>query len=229
MRQLLSRIEDEKTGKILVDDLFCEIPAQRIQQAQDAARNLEKHFVAGFPFVNNAKPVSNNSSELILNRAWRPALSITGIGCIPPIANAGNVKRPKTQVKLSMRLPPLISAETATQKLKQILEQDPPYNANVSFEPDQSVIGWNAPVMDERLIKTVNESSETFYAKPVQFCGEGGTIPFMAMLGEKFPKAQFMITGIVGPKSNAHGSNEFLHIPMAKKLTACVSYVIVNY
>jgi acetylornithine deacetylase/succinyl-diaminopimelate desuccinylase-like protein len=56
--------------------------------------------------------------------------------------------------------------------------------------------------------------------------GEGGTIPFMAMLGQKYPQAQFLITGVLGPHSNAHGPNEFLHLGYAKKLTACVADVL---
>ena len=61
------------------------------------------------------------------------------------------------------------------------------------------------------------------------YMGEGGTIPFMGMLGEKFPGAQFMITGVLGPHSNAHGPNEFLHIPTGKRVTAAVARVIADH
>jgi acetylornithine deacetylase/succinyl-diaminopimelate desuccinylase-like protein len=67
------------------------------------------------------------------------------------------------------------------------------------------------------------------FGKPVAFHGEGGSIPFMAMLGEKFPGTQFVVTGVLGPHSNAHGPNEFLHIPFAKKLSVCVATILADH
>ena len=79
------------------------------------------------------------------------------------------------------------------------------------------------------LQKAMNEGSKVFFDKPSFTIGEGGTVPFMAMLGKQFPKAQFVITGVLVPSSNAHRPNEFLHIPYAKKLTACVSFILNNF
>ncbi|MFN0243088.1 MAG: M20 family metallopeptidase [Planctomycetota bacterium] len=229
LRQLLSRIEDEKTGAILAKELHVDIPDQRLQQAKATAGVLKTEVYDKFPFAPGMKPVSSDVTELILNRTWRPALSITGARGMPEPQNAGNVLRPSTTVKLSMRVPPTADAEKATKKLKEILEKDPPYGAKVHFEMEAANGGWNAPELAPWLDQSVKAASQTYFGKEAMYMGEGGSIPFMGMLGRKFPKAQFLITGVLGPHSNAHGPNEFLHIPTGKKLTACVAQVIADH
>jgi acetylornithine deacetylase/succinyl-diaminopimelate desuccinylase-like protein len=167
--------------------------------------------------------------EAELNRTWRPALSVTGAEGLPPIASAGNVLRPQTALKLSLRLPPTIDGEGATRAMQRILEADPPHDANVTFTPDQGATGWNAPPTAAWLDAALQSASRQFYGQAAAGMGEGGTIPFMGMLGERFPRAQFLITGVLGPKANAHGPNEFLHVPFAKKLTACVAAVLAAH
>ena len=117
----------------------------------------------------------------------------------------------------------------SSDKLKTLLESDPPYGATVTFTPDWSATGWHAPKMDDWLEKAIDQASLNYFEKPSVHMGEGGSIPFMGMLGEKFPDAQFLITGVLGPNSNAHGPNEFLHIPTAKKLTCCVAEIISKH
>lgn len=229
IRQLLSRIEDENTGKLLLDELNTDIPHQRQKQAEIAADVLGAEVYDGFPTHSGVKPISNNLSELILNRTWRPALSIIGVEGIPDLANAGNVLRPKTAIKLSLRLPPNCDATKANTILKKVLEQDPPYGAKVSYIPEKASDGWNAPELAPWLAKAAEDASNLYFGKSAMYMGEGGSIPFMGMLGKKFPQAQFMITGVLGPHSNAHGPNEFLHIPTGKKLTACIAHVIAEH
>jgi acetylornithine deacetylase/succinyl-diaminopimelate desuccinylase-like protein len=166
---------------------------------------------------------------LILNRTWRPALSITGIRGIPDVDRAGNVLRPYTSVKVSLRLPPTSNAEAASRRLQQLLEEESPYGAKVSFKADWNASGWEAPTMLPWLDGALNEASRRYFGKPAVHMGEGGTIPFMNMLGARFPKAQFLITGVLGPQANAHGPNEFLHIPTAKRLSCCVAEVIARH
>ena len=182
-----------------------------------------------FPFAGGTQPMTRERGDAVLNRTWRPFLSVVGADGIPLIKDAGNVLRPKTALKLSLRIPPLVDGERATESLKKILEADPPHGAKVTFEADQSATGWHAPATAPWLKEIVDAASKQFYGKPAMMMGEGGTIPFMAMLGESFPKAQFLITGVLGPKSNAHGPNEFLHVPYAKKLTSCVAQVIAGH
>ena len=190
---------------------------------------LGETMVKRFPWSGRTRPMVDGNAEAVLNRTWRPALSITGADGLPPIANAGNVLRPATKLKLSLRIPPTLDGEQATAELKTLLEADPPHGATVRFEPDQGATGWNAPATATWLADAIDASSRTFYGQPSGALGEGGTIPFMGMLGKQFPEAQFLITGVLGPKSNAHGPNEFLHVPYAKRLTACVAQVIVAH
>jgi len=233
LRLLLDRIEDASTGFIQDSAFNVEIPHKRIEQARNAATMIGDEVFNRFPFKKNAEgqteSVLNDPAELILNRSWRPALTITGADGLPDIQSAGNVMRPKTSVKLSMRLPPTCNAEVASEKLRTLLEENPPYHASISFTPDWAASGWMAPEIDPWLEEAIDKASIRFFDKPAVHMGEGWSIPFMGMLGEKFPDAQFLITGVLGPGSNAHGPNEFLHIPMAKKLTACIASIIADH
>lgn len=229
VRQLLSRLEDETTGRILPGDFHTDIPAERRTQAEAAAQVLGDAVHAKFPFLAGMRPMADNGAERVLNRTWRPMLSITGADGLPAIADAGNVLRPTTAVKLSLRLPPEVDGAQATAALKALLERDPPYGATVSFVADQAATGWNAPPLSPWLADAIDAASHAYFDRPAMYMGEGGTIPFMAMLGERFPQAQFMITGVLGPQSNAHGPNEFLHIPTAKRLTGAVAMVLAAH
>lgn len=229
IRQLLDRVEDEVSGEIKLPQLYCDIPEERFKQAKHCAEALGDEVYCGFPWKPGVKPVTQDKQQLILNRTWRPALTVTGADGFPPIANAGNVMRPVSSLKLSMRLPPLVDPKKAAFVLHETLTQSPPYHAAVSFKLDDGSKGWNAPKLADWLAKAADEASMTYYAKPAAYMGEGGTIPFMGMLGEQFPDAQFMITGVLGPHSNAHGPNEFLHLDMVRKLTACVSHVLYSF
>jgi acetylornithine deacetylase/succinyl-diaminopimelate desuccinylase-like protein len=226
-RALLDRIDDTRTG--FVKDFQAEIPAERKSQATRAAKVLGETVWRKFPFVDGMRAMHDDVGELILNRTWRPMLAVTGADGLPAPANAGNVLRPKTQLALSLRLPPTLAGETAARKLKQLLEKDPPYGARVSFDYGQAATGWNAPPLAPWLERALEESSRRHYNQSAMWMGEGGTIPFMAMLGQKFPQAQFFITGVLGPHSNAHGPNEFLHLDYAKRLTACVADVLTAH
>lgn len=227
-RQLLSRLENPETGEIVPPEFITDIPAQRVEQAKCAADVLSTDVYAKFPFAAGVSSTVSDRVQLILNRTWRPALEITGAAGLPSLEQAGNVLRPYVALKLSLRLPPTADASSAAQALQGLLERDPPYGAHVSFVAEQSAAGWNAPAMDDRLAASVDEASRRFFGKPAVFMGEGGTIPFMGMLGARFPDAQFLITGVLGPHSNAHGPNEFLHLPTAKRVTCCVAQVLAD-
>ncbi|MFP2908425.1 M20 family metallopeptidase [Pyxidicoccus sp. 3LFB2] len=229
LRQVLSRVEDEASGQVKVTGLHVEIPKERREQAREAAKVLEKDVFTKFPWVPGAKPVSEDGAELVLNRTWRPALAVTGVDGMPALSNAGNVLRPFTTFKLSMRIPPRLDPKAATKALKEALEKDPPYGAKVTFEGEKASVGWDAPPLAGWLSRAVESASKTFFGQPAMAMGEGGTIPFMGMLGERFPEAQFLITGLLGPGSNAHGPNEFLHVPTGKRLTCAVASVIADH
>ena len=229
LRLLLSRLEDEASGRILPAGFHVEIPPERRTQAEAAALVLGDDVYSKFPWVPGSHPITDHRVEMVLNRTWRPMLAITGVGGLPSLESAGNVLRPYTSFKLSLRIPPRLDPEKATQLLKRTLESDPPYGGRVSFEPEKAGAGWDAPPLAPWLSHAVDAASRTYFGKPMMAMGEGGTIPFMGMLGERFPEAQFLITGVLGPQSNAHGPNEFLHIPTGKKLTCAVAQVIADH
>jgi acetylornithine deacetylase/succinyl-diaminopimelate desuccinylase-like protein len=225
-RMLLDRVDQSSTGIVRHAAFHAPIPPVRAEEAKRAAKVLGREVWRKFPFVEGMRPMEGDPDELVLARTWRPFLAVTGAEGLPPPAAAGNVLRPKTSLVLSMRLPPTLEASRAARVLKTLLESDPPYGARVSFEYGQAASGWHAPETAPWLEAALEHASKEHFGKPMMWMGEGGTIPFMAMLGEKFPAAQFVITGVLGPRSNAHGPNEFLHLDYAKRLTACVADVI---
>lgn len=229
VRQILDRIEDKETGKIIPKEFYCEIPQKRLDQSKLYAEVMKNKVFEEYPFVDGAKPVSEDPYEATLNRAWRPTLSVTGVEGIPSLSTAGNVLRPYTALKLSLRMPPRGDSKLAGKALKDIIEKDTPYGSKVSFELEKFADGWDSPALDDWLEKALDKASQSFFGKPANFSGEGGSIPFMGMLGEKFPKAQFVITGVLGPESNAHGPNEFLMIDCGKRVTSCVASIVADH
>jgi acetylornithine deacetylase/succinyl-diaminopimelate desuccinylase-like protein len=229
LRSLISRLEDETTGEIKPSELHAQIPPGRIEEAKTAAAALGDAVWSNFPFVPGMRPLADDPAELILNRTWRPALAVTGLEGAPEIRNAGNVLRPETAAKLSLRLPPTADPEKAGALLKDLLERDPPYGAKVTFDVEGAGAGWNAPALATWLRASIDRASQAAFGRPAAMMGEGGSIPFMGMLGEKFPAAQFVITGVLGPHSNAHGPNEFLHIATGKGVTLAVAQVLADH
>lgn len=229
VRSLLDRVEDSATGASKVKSLKPTIPAQRIQQIKRVAKVLKNTVYTKMPFAKGVQPISKDIVKLIVNNTWGPTLSITGADGIPTLGNAGNVLRPRTTLKLSFRLPPTADAKKVGAEVKKLLETKSPYGARVTFQVDSAMGGWNAAPVAPWLEKSMQRASKAHFGKDAVYMGTGGSIPFMGMLGKKFPKAQFLVTGLLGPHSNAHGPNEFLHVPTGKKLTACVSQVIADH
>jgi acetylornithine deacetylase/succinyl-diaminopimelate desuccinylase-like protein len=229
LEQLLARIESPVTGDLLLDELHVSIPADRRAQASAAAKVLGSAVADKLPWVRGAQAVSNDPTELIINNSWRATLAVTGADGLPPVISAGNVLLPELAVKLSLRLPPTCDASRAQRAVREALEREPPYGAQVSFEEPSANGGWNAPAFAPWLEDSIARASRAVFGETAVNIGCGGTIPFMGMLGERFPRTQFFITGVLGPHANAHGPNEFLHIDYTKKLTACVSLVLTDH
>ena len=236
MRMVLDRLEDSATGRLLPASFHCEVPADRLAQARATAAILGDELYKRFPWAHHdcggssgfALPTTTDPVQALLNRTWRPTLSVTGAQGLPALEDAGNVLRPYTAFKLSLRLPPLVDASQAVQEMKTLLEDNAPYQARVTFEPGGAATGWNAPEATTWFEQALNGASLAHFGAPVGHIGQGGTIPLMNMLSLGFPKAQMMVCGVLGPKSNAHGPNEFLHVPYARRLTAAVAEVIAR-
>jgi acetylornithine deacetylase/succinyl-diaminopimelate desuccinylase-like protein len=234
MRQVLDRLEDSKTGRLLPASFHCEVPPERLDQARATAAILGEEVYKRFPWahadcggaVQTALPTTTDPVQALINRTWTPTLSVTGAEGFPALQDAGNVLRPYTAFKLSLRLPPLVDAAAAVQELKTLLEDNAPYRAKVTFEPGSAATGWNAPATAPWFVQALNGASQAHFGAPCGYIGQGGTIPLMGLLSQGFPTAQMMVCGVLGPRSNAHGPNEFLHVPYAKRLTAAVAEVI---
>src|SRR5471032_1586129 len=237
MRQVLDRLEDSATGRLLPASFHCEVPADRLAQARATAAILGDEIYKRFPWAHYdcggstmfSLPTTTDPVEALLNRTWKPTLSVTGAEGFPALKDAGNVLRPYTAFKLSLRLPPLVDAAESVQKLKALLEDNAPYQARVTFESGGGATGWNAPTITPWFEQALNKASQAHFGASCGYIGQGGTIPLMNMLSAGFPRAQMMVCGVLGPKSNAHGPNEFLHVPYARKLTATVAQVIAQF
>jgi len=229
LRALLSRIENEVTGDLLVDELYAGIPQVRREQAELAAAILGEQTWRRLPFVDGTEPVTNSPTELVLNNTWRPSLTITGADGLPALRDAGNVLLPRVSVKLSVRLAPTAQPAAASAALKKVLEADPPYGARVTFEPGLSGAGWDAPPVADWLAAAAQGASLAAFGKDAVYLGTGGGIPFIGMLARRYPSTQFLVTGVLGPQSNAHGPNEFLHLDYARRLTLCVASVLAEH
>ncbi|MEM7272489.1 MAG: M20/M25/M40 family metallo-hydrolase [Actinomycetota bacterium] len=225
-RMLLDRIEEADTGRVLVDAAVVEIPPYRVAEAEAMAELLGDASIEHTPYEPGAGPMVEENSERLLAKTWRPALSYIGIDGVPSTAAAGNVLRPRTALKLSLRIPPTADPGAVMTELTKTLEADPPYGATVSFRDPDGAPGWNAPDLAPWLAAAIDGASNRWFGQGMQLYGEGGTIPFMGMLGERFPDAQFVITGVLGPESNAHGPNEFLDVAYAEKLTCCLAEIL---
>ncbi len=234
MRQVLDRLEDSATGRLLPASFHVEVPPERLAQARATAALLGDELYQRFPWAHHdcggatlvTLPMTQDPLQALLQRTWVPTLSVTGAEGLPAFKDAGNVLRPSTAFKLSLRLPPLVDAAQAVQELKALLEDNAPYQARVTFHAEGSANGWNAPDTAPWFDSALNAASQAHFGAPCGYIGQGGTIPLMNMLSRGFPKAQMMVCGVLGPKSNAHGPNEFLHVPYAKKLTAAVAQVM---
>ena len=230
VRQLLDRIEDSRTGALLVDALHAEPPADRVDELAATAAELGAAATGTFPVVEGLVLQTGDDDEAALRaQTWGPSLSIVGADGLPAIANAGNVKRAQTSLKLSFRLPPTVDPATAAEAVRAVLAADPPAGAAVTVDVDELGAGWNAPAFEPWLRDALDAASTAAFGQGFRTMGEGGSIPFMAMLGDRFPRAQFVVTGVLGPESNAHGPNEFLHVPCAIAVTSVVADVLVSH
>jgi acetylornithine deacetylase/succinyl-diaminopimelate desuccinylase-like protein len=226
IRELLDRVEDSTTGEVLLPELRVEIPPDRVEAAADTAAAITFKPSHEFPFAGSTQPMVADAAAQFLAQTWEPTLSYIGADGFPPPDREGNVLRPWTRLTLSFRLPPTCDESIAAAAIERALTSDPPSGANVRFEVASTGPGWAAPALAPWLTAALDEVSTTAFGKPARTFGEGGSIPFMGMLGARFPDAQFVVTGALVPGSNAHGPDEFLHLPTARRVTECIARLL---
>lgn len=226
---LLARVEHPETGAMLLEELQAQTPSDRRAQLALAARTLGAEVAGKLPFANGVQPLSSDPQELLNNNTWRAALTVIGADGMPAAATAGNVLLPSLSLRLSMRIPPTCDPLRAAEAMRLHLERDPPYGAIVRFDLNRAMEGWNAPSLQPWLEHSLTRASEEVFGRTAVHVGCGGTIPFMGMLARRFPHAQFFVTGVLGPHSNAHGPDEFLDLEYAQRLAACVAIVLADH
>jgi acetylornithine deacetylase/succinyl-diaminopimelate desuccinylase-like protein len=227
LRRLLERIEDSEDGRVLIPEAWVEVPPELEAALARVAERVGAGRVGEAPLSPGVEPVTGDDPvEAMLATTWRPQLTVVGQDGLPPTARAGNVLRPETTLGLSLRIPPHVDPEVVLLALERALTTDPPHGAQVTFSGGSGAWGWAAPPTAPWLEGALQAASDHFFGAPSLQFGEGGTIPFMAMLGQRFPGTQFLVTGVLGPESNAHGPNEFIHLPTARKITAVVASVL---
>ena len=222
LRRILSGIEDEATGRILLPEL----QGAGVPEAQRA--NLEA-VAAEFPdstapVVDGLRLLAPDPLDRLIARTWGAALEVTGADGLPTPRDGGNVLRPSTTLKFSLRLPPDVDAQAATDALISAIRSDE--GAHITIDLEAAAQGWVAPPLSPGVAATLSAVSKERFGHAPGFVGEGGSIPFLADLQKGFPGTQFVATGVLGPHSNAHGPNESLHIPMAKAVTQAVAALL---
>ena len=229
IRHLLERIEDSRTGEILVPELHQKLEGEDYRKAREMAGAVGASLFGNIDWVEGGRPASSDLVQAIISRTLKPAMSVTGADGIPPCGTAGNVLRPLTRLKLSIRLPPAVDGGVALEKLREVLMRDPPYNARVEVGPCSSGNGYTIAPLENWMVEALNRGSNACFGSDFLYFGEGFSIPFMGMLGNMFPNAKFVVTGVLGPNSNAHAANEFLHVPFLKKIMTCLGVLIAEH
>ena len=228
LRSLLDRVEDSKKGKVIGIPFHTVLTSDILKQSKKIAKILGDKAWEQFPWAGETSPLCNEPMECILRRNWEPALTVTGADGIPSVENGGNVLRPWTKIKIGMRLPPNVEASLASQAFKDVVTAHPPFNAKVDYEPVVMSNGWVAKEPKKWLKKSFKKASKSLWGNDFCYLGMGASIPLLNVFSREWPSAEFVVAGVLGPKSNAHGPNEFLHIDYAQKLTASVAYIIAK-
>ncbi|WP_456242802.1 M20/M25/M40 family metallo-hydrolase [Actinopolyspora lacussalsi] len=225
-RQLLDRLEDSATGEIRLPELNVRVPENRVAEARagvEAAPGLVRESIE---LPEGMRMISDDEAELALNNWWRPTLSVIGADGLPHPSEAGNVLRPHTTLDLSFRLPPTADPQRALDAVRTALQTDVPYGASVEFGHAEAGQGFNAPDTAEWLNDALDSAGTEVFGNDWRTMGLGGSIPFMGLLHDNYPDAQFVVTGALGPGSNAHVPDESLHLDYAAKVTSAVAYVL---
>jgi acetylornithine deacetylase/succinyl-diaminopimelate desuccinylase-like protein len=225
LRQLLDRVEDAHTGDVLLEELNCEIPDVYVDDANSLASEFGDIIAKELPTLPGLELMGSSAQDRILRRTWFSTLSIVGMGGIPEPAIAGNVLRPSTTAVLSFRLPPTVDATRAGEAVRSALTRDVPSSAEVNVDVI-AADGWLTPPLEPWLTNALDAASNDAFAHAPGFTGEGGTIPFLAFLGRRYPHVQFVATGVLGPLSNAHAIDEMLDLNMAVGVTNAVITIL---
>jgi len=229
MRTLLDRIDDSKTG-MCCEELNCEIPERFKTEAKFMAELSGPEMYKKYHVCEGVACMHEQGiDQMYLNNTWRANMAITGAAGLPAIQTAGNVCRPSTSMRLSIRLPPKVNPDDAYTAVTKLLTTDVPYNAKVTCTSQGKGQGWCMGELSPWLEEGIMKAGAQFWdGKKAGSYGMGGSIPFLAELGKMYPDCQIIAFGLIGPQTNAHAPNECINLPFAKKLTCALSHVMAT-
>jgi acetylornithine deacetylase/succinyl-diaminopimelate desuccinylase-like protein len=226
-RRLLARVEDSATGSILLKEFHTEVPGERLLQLEKTAEILADQYKTEFPWACTPPCArAGNTRDILKLRSWTPQLAVIGAEGLPSIPNAGNVLRPCTSLRISFRIPPHVDGAKAKRALEEKILANPPFGAKVELTDFVIADGWDAKPETDWFRTSADKVSTEIVGKRAAYPSDGASIPIMNRFEELFPDAQFFITGVLGPESNAHGPNEMLHLPYVEKLTRAVARIV---
>lgn len=228
IRTLLDRIEDSSTGRVLIPEFAADVPESRVAQARVVA-DTGILPADDFAWADLTRPVHDSPVEQLLDSTWEPTISYIGVDGMPGLQDAGSVLRASTTLMLSLRTPPTTDTAAAAAAMAHELTRNPPYRARVDAVVTEADDGWNASPTSPWLQAALDRSSVAHFGRESRSMGLGGSIPFITMLGESYPDAQYVITGALGPGSNAHGPNEFLDLRTAQRISACLAEILDSH
>ena len=228
IRVLLDRIDDAASGRVRDPAFHCAMPEARRAQLERVAAVLGGGFADGYPWQPGARPLHGDALSNLIGQTWMPQLSVTGAEGLPPLEAAGNVIRPETALRLSLRIPPCVDAGAALARLEELLLADPPHGARVTVGGQLASAGWNAPQEAAWFAEAVDAASREVFGQPAGWNCSGGTISIMGLLQQALPGAQFCVTGAAGPRTNSHGPDEMLPLAYAEGLTRALARIIAR-
>lgn len=225
LRCLLARLEDSKTGRIRLAQLHSALPPH-LYRVFASLSQLDPAWLSAFPFCDSTVPLQPDTVELRLNQAWRPALTVTGVDGLPSSEKAGNVVRPYTAVRVAIRLPPDVNPVLAYKAVEKAVLAAVPSQAKVTISNCAVAEGWVNRTPSPKLQSAIKEAAQHCFGTEASASAAGGTIPVLSLLSATFPEAEFLVTGVLGPGSNAHCPYECLDIEYCVKLTAAIASIL---
>lgn len=228
LRNILDRIDDSKTQKV-IEEFHVEVPKNRLDEINRVAELKKEKVLEHVKLTPGVEPLTHDYTELIIRNTWAPTLVVVGASGLPAHDTAGNVLRPNTSFRLSMRLPPTYDPNVAMERLNEIVTKDPPFNAKITTSRKNPGPGWNNKQFSQKLHDSLNTSSQKLWGKEYFSFGEGGSIPFIKLLADSFPECEIIVCGVLGPNSNAHSCNEALNIGYCKNITSTITHTLHDY
>jgi acetylornithine deacetylase/succinyl-diaminopimelate desuccinylase-like protein len=221
LRELLDRVEDARSGAVLLPEFNTEVP-QEYQEVLARQAEVTAAPAGQLRLLPGVIPVHEGTLAQLTAQCWEPSVGYVGVDGAPPVREAGSVLRPSTTLRLSVRLPPGADPKAAAAALSRTLTSAPPYAAQVEFRLVAAESGWASrpPAAVQALLDTASRQG---FGRNAGLCGGAATIPFLGMFSARYPDAVIVPAGVLGPGSNPHGPDERLDLTAARNLSVALA------